>query len=93
MDGIEAERIGLVNRAVEIETLDKEVLKWAEAFYRIPPLAVGLGKRVVDKSLDTDILSSLDLNAQIQSMLLRTEDFKEAIRAKLEKREPSFKGK
>ncbi len=59
----------------------------------IPPLSVGLGKRVVDKSLDMDIHSSFDLTAQVQSMLLQTEDFVEGVRAKLEKREPSFKGK
>jgi hypothetical protein len=54
---------------------------------------VGLGKRVVDKSLDTDTMSSLDLTSQIQRMLVNTEDFKEAVSAKLEKRTPYFKGK
>ena len=93
IDGEEAERIGLVNRAVEADALEGEVHNWAERFLRIPPLAVGLTKRAVDKSLDMDIVSSLDANAVVQSMLLKTEDFKEAITAKLEKREPKFKGK
>jgi len=93
IDGEEAEHIGLVNRAVEADALEEEVRNWAERFLRIPPLAVGLTKRAVDKSLDMDIVSSMDANAAVQSMLLKTEDFKEAITAKLEKREPKFKGK
>ena len=93
IDGEEAERIGLVHKAVGADTLEGEVRNWVERFLRIPPLAVGLIKRAVDKSLDMDIVSSLDANAAVQSMLLKTEDFKEAITAKLEKREPKFKGK
>jgi enoyl-CoA hydratase/carnithine racemase len=93
IDGAEAEKIGLVNVAVKAEDLEEEAKRWSEEFLSLPPLSVGLGKRVVDKSFDTDIHSSLDLTAQVQSMLLQTEDFVEGVRAKLEKREPSFKGK
>jgi enoyl-CoA hydratase/carnithine racemase len=93
IDGAEAERIGLLNRAVNLENLDQAVREWTEELLALPPLPVGLGKRAVDKSLDTDILSSLDANAQVQSMLLTSEDFTEGVRAKLEKRQPSFKGK
>ncbi|MBW1680996.1 MAG: hypothetical protein JRJ83_06045 [Deltaproteobacteria bacterium] len=93
LKGDEAERIGLVHRAVPPEDLEGEVRAWCEEFLRLPPLAVGLAKRVVDKSLDTDMMTSLDSNAQVQSMLLCTEDFREAIGAKLEKRPPVFKGR
>jgi enoyl-CoA hydratase/carnithine racemase len=93
IDGAEAERIGLINRAVEPEGVEDEVRKWAEELLGLPPLAVGLGKRMVDKGLDMDILSSLEVNAQVQSMLLRTEDFAEAMQARKEKRRPEFKGK
>lgn len=93
IDGAEAERIGLLNKAVRPENLDQVVRGWTEELLALPPLPVGLGKRAVDKSLDTDILSSLDANAQIQSMLLTSEDFTEGVRAKLEKRQPAFKGK
>lgn len=93
IDGVEAERIGFINRAVEPEALETEVNKWGEELINLPPLAVGLGKRMVDKALDMDILTSLDVNAQIQSLLLKTEDFSEAIRARVEKRRPQFKGR
>ena len=93
IEGKEAEKIGLVNKAVDNDSLAQEVKKWSEEFLKIPPLAVGLGKRVIDKSMDMDMMSSLDLTTQIQSMLLKSEDFIEGVKAKLEKREPSFKGK
>ena len=93
IDGIEAEKIGFINRAVESKDLEAEVKKWAGELTGLPPLAVGLGKRMVDKALDMDILTSLDVNAQAQSILVKTEDFSEAMRARVEKRRPEFKGK
>ena len=93
IDGVEAERIGLINRAIEPEAVEKEVKKWTEELMDLPPLAVGLGKRMVDKAMDMDIITSLDVNAQAQSMLVKTEYFTEAIRARVEKRKPQFKGK
>ncbi len=93
LDGAEAAHIGLVTKAVEEERLEEEVNQWCAMFLRLPPLAVGLAKRVVDKGLDSDLMSSLDHTSQVQSMLLKSEDFREAITAKLEKRAPHFKGK
>lgn len=93
IDGEEAERLGLINKAVETDALEEEGRKWVEEFVNIPPLAVGLGKRAVNKSLDCDIMLSLDYTVQIQNMLLKSEDFLEGINAKLEKRKPKFKGR
>ncbi len=92
INGVEAERIGLINKAVQADELETEVRKWAEEFTKLPPLAVGMAKRIVDKSLDTDLMSSFDSNWQLQSILTKTEDFKEGVRAKKEKRDPVFKG-
>lgn len=93
IDGAEAERIGLINKAVQAEALEEEVSRWVEELIQLPPLSVGLGKRSVDKSLDTDLVSSLDLSSHMQSMLVKTEDHVEGVKAKLEKREPVFKGR
>lgn len=93
LDGAEAERIGMINKAVNENELESEVHKWVDEIMKLPPLPVGLGKRVVDKSLDMDTMSSLDFTGQVQRMLMNTGDFKEAVTAKLEKRTPVFKGK
>lgn len=93
IDGEEAAHIGLVNKAVPEDQLDQEVSKWAQELLGLPPLAVGQTKRALDKSLDMDIISALDYTAQVQSMLLESEDFFEAVKARLEKREPTFKGR
>ncbi len=93
IDGMEAQNIGLVNKAVPAADLESEVSKLVEEIVRLPPLPIGLAKRNLDKALDMDLVSSLDETCQIQSMLLQTEDFKEGVQAKLEKRDPVFKGK
>jgi enoyl-CoA hydratase len=93
VDGVEAQRIGLVHRAVPTEDLDAEVQRWVDEILALPPLAVGLGKRVVDRAHDTDIGSSLDFTSQIQGTLINTDDFVEGVRAKLEKRNPTFQGR
>jgi enoyl-CoA hydratase/carnithine racemase len=92
IDGAEAQRIGLVHKAVEAEGLEAEVRRWAEEILGLPPLSVGLGKRVLDKSADMDLMSAQDLTTQVQSMLMRTGDFLEGVRSKMEGRRPSFKG-
>jgi enoyl-CoA hydratase len=93
VDGVEAQRIGLVQKAVPAEELEAEVRRWVDEILALPPLSVGLGKRVVDRAQDTDIGSSLDFTTQIQGMLINTDDFVEGVRAKLEKRNPSFQGR
>jgi enoyl-CoA hydratase/carnithine racemase len=93
VDGVEAQRIGLVQKAVPAEELEAEVRRWVDEILALPPLSVGLGKRVVDRAQDTDIGSSLDFTTQIQGMLINTDDFVEGVRAKLEKRNPLFQGR
>ncbi|MFC1822674.1 enoyl-CoA hydratase/isomerase family protein [Thermodesulfobacteriota bacterium] len=93
IDGSEAERIGLINKAVAAEALEDEVAGWIKEILELPPLSVGLSKRAVDKSIDTDFMTALDISLQMQSELFKTEDYEEGLKAKLEKRAPVFKGR
>jgi enoyl-CoA hydratase/carnithine racemase len=57
------------------------------------PLAVGAIKKVVKRGLGVDLRTQLDMEGYFQSILGRSEDFKEGIQAMLEKRKPEWKRK
>lgn len=92
IDGAKAQELGLVNKAVSQDKLDQELSAWKEEILALPPLSVGLGKKVVEISADTGLQTALEYTAQVQASLITSRDFEEAIRAKLEKRRPKFQG-
>lgn len=87
----EALRIGLVDRVADDPLAAGRAL--AEQIAGNAPMAVGLAKRVVERSGDVDKRTSFDLEGMAQSMCLRSEDFMEGIQAAAMKRKPEFKGK
>jgi enoyl-CoA hydratase len=48
IDGLEAERIGLVNAAVPADELDAEVAKWVQQVAALPPDAAALAKEALN---------------------------------------------
>ncbi len=93
IDAQEAERIGLVNKVVPADKLETETLELARRLASGPTKAIGLAKKVINKSLVADLETSLDYAIQAQTICYHTEDHAEATRAFLEKREPQFKGR
>ena len=89
----EAERMGLVNKVVPAEELEAEALALAERLAKGPSKAIALTKRIINRGLSCDLAAVCEYEAQAQSILLQTEDFKEGMQAFLEKREPKFKGR
>ena len=57
------------------------------------PMAVGLSKRIIERSGEVDKHTSFDIEGMAQSMCLRSEDFMEGIQAAMQKRTPEFKGR
>lgn len=92
VDGSKAQELGLVNKAVSSDKMDQELDTWKEEILALPPLSIGLAKRVVDLSPDTGLQAALEYTSQVQASLITSRDFEEAIRAKLEKRQPKFQG-
>jgi 2-(1,2-epoxy-1,2-dihydrophenyl)acetyl-CoA isomerase len=93
VNAAEAERMGLANKVVPAEQLEAEALGLAERLAQGPTKAIALTKRIINRSLSSDLAAVCEYEAQAQAILLQTEDFREGMQAFLEKREPKFKGR
>ena len=93
IDAREAEQIGLVNKVVSAETFEEEVERLARKIAKGPTWAIGLTKKLLNKSYETDLPSLLELEIHCLAQVMMSEDFKEGVNAFLEKREAKFKGR
>ncbi len=84
---------GLVNDIFPEEKLHEEAMRLAADISKMAPMAVGATKRIVKRGLDQDLMSQLDMEAGLQSILIRTEDFQEGVKALMEKRDPQWQRK
>jgi len=88
----EAERIGLVNRVVPHDELMGQARSLAEHLLTRAPEALGLAKRILWHSVNSDFSTGRTLEALAQSILVKSKDHREGIRAFREKRKPEFRG-
>jgi enoyl-CoA hydratase/carnithine racemase len=93
IDANEAQRLGLVNRVVPHDELEKATKDLATRLAKGPSIAQRLSKHAIYRHLAMDLESSLEdigLAAQIAN---ETEDAIEGTKAFLEKRPPVYKGR
>lgn len=84
---------GLVNKVVPAESVLVEAQLLAAELTKMPPLALALTKRAVNRSLEAASLDEqMEYEAQLQEVLGRTSDHAEGVSAFLEKRPAQFKG-
>ncbi len=93
VDGAEAARIGLVNKVVPHERLEEEAMELAERLAKGPHLAYRVAKEGLRRGMESTLAAEWEFNMYAQSMLLDTQDFAEAVRAFVEKREAVFQGR
>ena len=92
-DSAQALEWGLVNHVFPDDLLMDEVEKLALEIAGNSPLAVGATKKIIKRGDHVDLMTQLDMEGHLQSIILRCEDFKEGVTAKLEGRAPVWKRK
>jgi enoyl-CoA hydratase len=87
----EADRLGLVNHVVPLESLMDEAMGMARRLADGPAVAIRLNKRLVNKELEARVAHLYDLSVAFEAISIETADHREAVASYLEKREPQFR--
>lgn len=93
ISAFEAERIGLVDKVVSRDTLEREVNDLAEIIASKSPLIIKLIKKTINSGMYSNLLAGLNYEKGNFALCFDTEDNAEGIDAFLNKRKPEFKGK
>ncbi|TQK45264.1 2-(1,2-epoxy-1,2-dihydrophenyl)acetyl-CoA isomerase [Streptomyces sp. SLBN-118] len=88
----DAERLGLVNRVVAVEELNKTAHEWAQRLAAGPTRAIGLAKQLVNSSLDVDRTAAFAAEAAAQEINMTTRDANEGVASFVERRTPEYRG-
>ncbi|QTA80442.1 Short-chain-enoyl-CoA hydratase [Desulfonema limicola] len=88
----EAREIGIVNKVVALENLMADVMKTAKSIAAKGKVSLRAAKQAVNRGLNVDLATGLDIECDAFSICMASEDSKEGTSAFLEKRKPEFKG-
>lgn len=93
VDGAEAERIGLVNRAVAADELLTTAKETAAQIAANAPIPMGMTKRAIYLAERADMQTMLEYEGMAQPITLGTADLLEGLASVKEKRPPRFEGR
>lgn len=91
LSGVEAERIGLINRVLPDEELDEGVQEWARRLADGPTLALSMMKRALNTSFESSFAQAVEAEATAQALSFRAPEAREGMRAFMERRPPRFR--
>jgi enoyl-CoA hydratase/carnithine racemase len=86
----EAQAMGLINRVVPKEDLEKEALAWAADLARKSPIALQIAKKAFYASEDMDYVKQFELMNEAFARLCTTHDAHEGVKAFFERRKPKW---
>ncbi len=87
----EAEKLGLVNKVVKAEELEKEVRKIAKAITEKSPTAVALVKQAVNRGFKMGLRDGISYERDLFALSFSSEDAREGMTSFVEKRKPEFR--
>ena len=86
----EAKELGLINRMVPKEDLEKAALDWAVSLAQKSPIAIQIAKKAFYASEDMDYLKQFELMNEAFARLCTTHDAHEGVQAFFERRNPKW---
>jgi 2-(1,2-epoxy-1,2-dihydrophenyl)acetyl-CoA isomerase len=92
IEASEALTLGIVNSVAAPEALMSETYKLAKKIAGGAPVAIQLAKRAIHHNQDVDLRSALEFETFVQSIARDTDDYREGVKAFMEKRAPVFRG-
>lgn len=84
---------GILMKVVPSDQLLAETEIVARRLAQLPTRAIGLTKRALNRAWDNTLEESLELEAQLQAVASKSQDFIEGVTAFHQKREPQFAGR
>jgi len=93
VDGDEAERLGILNKAVAAADVMTEAMQIAQTIADNAPLAVRATKAAIRRGLALTVREAARQEAAAQAITVDSDDCREGIAALLEKRTPIFTGR
>ena len=86
----DADRLGLTNHVVPLESLMAEAMAMARRLAAGPQIAIRFNKRLVNKDLEARVVQLYDLAAALEALSIETTDHREAVASFLERRNAQF---
>jgi 2-(1,2-epoxy-1,2-dihydrophenyl)acetyl-CoA isomerase len=93
LSAADAFAVGMVNRVVPASELEATATELATRLASGPTVALGLAKRLLNRSLDTDRATAFFEESMAQELVTRTEDATEGVASFVERRPTEFKGR
>lgn len=92
IDAKEAEKIGLVEYAIPLDSLMVKTMEIAKQIAKNGPIAVKQAKQAIDKGYEVDLSTGLAIEQSAYEIIISTKDRLEGLQAFKEKRPPIYKG-
>jgi enoyl-CoA hydratase len=89
----EAEKLGLINRAVPADKLEEAANELIDKIKGKSPMALKAVKRLVNRGMEASVYTGLEMEILAMTAHGATEDMQEGIAAFIERRPPNFPGR